>query len=166
MINGGATLHQGFETSLRVNWNEWVKAPAVVFTDFRYMHLPVAEFTNNALYGGNRLPYAPKNTFSFLVGARQPQGFGMQLDSSFVGNQFGDNLNTFAPSFDGTVGRLPGFMLWNLGFDYTYQRERYQIKLYVAIKNLTNKIYISSRAPQGVQLGMFQQVNVGIRFGF
>ena len=166
LINGGATLHQGFETSLRVNWNEWVKAPAVVFTDFRYMYLPVAEFTNNALYGGNRLPYAPKNTFSFLVGVRQPQGFGMQLDSSFVGNQFGDNLNTFAPSFDGTVGKLPGFMLWNLGVDYTYQRERYQIKLYVAIKNLTNKIYISSRAPQGIQLGMFQQVNVGIRFGF
>ena len=166
LINGGETLHQGLEASLRVHWNEYVKMPGMFYTDFRYMHLPSAEFTNNTLFGGNRLPYAPRNTFTVLMGYRRPQGFGAHIDTSFVGNQFGDNLNTFFPSADGAVGILPGFMVWNLGIDYQYQRNRFQLEPYVTVKNLTNKIYISSRAPQGIQPGMFRQLNVGIRFSF
>ncbi len=166
LANGGETLHQGLETSLRIHWNEWMKSPWVFYTDFRYTYLPTARFINNLLFQGNRLPYAPENTFSFLVGFRQGRGLGVQVDASYLGNQFGDNRNTFTPSPDGTVGLLPQFTVWNLGLDYTFRRERFQFRPYVAVKNLTNKIYISSRAPQGIQPGLFRQVNVGLRFTF
>jgi len=166
LTNGGQTLHEGVEAAVRVDWKRWLKAPGFLFTEFRAMHLSRAEFTGNSLYEGNRLPYAPRNTFSVLFGYRQPNGIGFQVDSSYIGDQFGDNLNTFIPSPDGTVGALPGFTVWNMGLDYTLRRERVQLQPYVTVKNLTNRVYISSRAPQGIQPGMFRQALLGLRFSF
>jgi Fe(3+) dicitrate transport protein len=137
-----------------------------LYTDVRWMHLADAKFTRNTLFGGNRLPYAPENTFSFLVGYRQRRGFGVQLDASYIGEQFADNNQTVAPSADGTIGLMPSYLIWNLNADYTWQGERFQIKPYIGVKNLGNEIYIASRAPQGIQPGYFRQVNVGVRFGF
>lgn len=166
LVNGGETLHQGLEASLRVNWNELVGSSWVIYTDIRHMYLPTAKFTRNVLFADNRLPYAPRNTSSFMVGFRQPGRFGFHLAASYINKQFGDNRNTITPSPDGTIGLLPGYMIWNVGFDYTIRRERLQLNPYFTIKNLTDKIYISSRAPQGIQPGMFRQVNAGIRFTF
>ena len=166
LINGGETLHQGFESSLRVNWDQVVDSPLVVYTDLRHMYLGRAEFTNNALFGGNRLPYAPNSTFSFILGVRQQQGFGFQIDVIRVGDQFGDNNETAAPSNDGAIGLLPAYTVWNLTADYSIRRERFEITPYFSMKNLTDELYIASRAPQGIQPGLFRQANAGVRFSF
>jgi Fe(3+) dicitrate transport protein len=166
LANGGETLHQGVETSLRVNWDEVVKSPWLVYTDLRHMYLGKAEFTNNELFGGNRLPYAPRNTFTFLVGVRQRRGFGFQVGLSHIANQFGDNNQTVAPSNDGTVGLLPSYTLLNFTADYSIRRERLELTPYFAVKNFTDALYISSRAPQGIQPGPFRQANAGIRISF
>lgn len=166
LVNAGETLHQGLETSVRVDWGELTRSPLSLYTDVRYTYLPTARFTRDALYLGNRLPYAPKNIFALIVGFRARQGFGLQLDSNYVGDQFGDNNMTVTPSADGTIGLLPGFSLWNLTADYTHQRERFSITPYFAVKNLGNTTYIASRAPQGIQPGLFRQVNVGVKFTF
>jgi len=166
LTNGGATLHQGLESSLRVNWNEFTGGSWLLYTDFRHMYLATAKFTRNELYQGNRLPYAPRQTFAVLIGARQRRGFGFQIDTSYVADQFGDNRQTVAPSADGTVGLLPAYMIWNFEADYTVRRERYEVSPYFTVKNLTNEIYIASRAPQGIQPGLFRQVNFGLRFTF
>lgn len=166
LVNGGETLHQGLEGSLRVNWSELFNAPVLVFSDVRYMHLGTAKFTRNALFQDNRLPYAPENTFSLLLGVRQRQGFGFQVDMHHVGDQFGDNNQTLLPTNDGTIGLLPSYRLWNLSVDYTVRRERYSFTPYFLVKNLGNETYISSRAPEGIQPGLFRQVNLGIRFAF
>ncbi|MCZ2078632.1 MAG: TonB-dependent receptor [Bryobacterales bacterium] len=166
LVNGGETLHQGVETSLRVDWGSVLGRSSALYTDVRFMHLANAKFTRNTLFGGNRLPYAPKNTFSFLVGYRPRHGFGAQLDATYVGSQFADNSQTVTPSADGTIGLVPSYTLWNLNADYTVQRERFQFRPYFSVKNLGDRIYIASRAPQGIQPGLFRQVNVGIRFGF
>ena len=166
LVNGGETLHQGFESSLRVNWDQVVDSPLVVYTDVRHMYLGTAEFTNNAVFGGNRVPYAPRNTFTFILGVRQRQGFGFQVDVSHIGDQFGDNRETVTPSNDGTIGRLPAYTVWNMTADYSIVRERFEIKPYFAVKNFTDQLYIASRAPQGIQPGLFRQTNAGIRFSF
>ena len=166
LINGGETLHRGFESTFRVNWNELFDSPFAIYTDVRHMYLATAKFTKNTLYQGNRLPYAPENTFSLLFGVRRRQGFGFQMDASYIGDQFGDNNETVTPSADGTIGLLPSYTIWNLSFDYKVQRERYQFTPYILVKNLTDQVYISSRAPQGIQPGMFRQVNMGISFTF
>lgn len=166
LVNAGETLNQGIESSVRVNWDQLFHSPLVVYTDIRHMYLPTATFTRNALFAGNRLPYAPETTFSFLVGVRQRNGFGVQFEATYVGDQFGDNNATVTPSADGTIGLLPSYTLLSLGVDYTFQRERYQVQPYVVIKNLADKVYISSRAPEGIQPGLFRQVNAGVRFIF
>jgi len=167
LINGGETLHQGFESSFRVNWDQLTDTRGwTLYTDVRHMYLGSAEFTANNLFAGNRLPYAPKNTFSFVVGARQSQGLGFQLDASYIADQFGDNRQTIEGSNDGTVGRLPSYTVWNVIVDYRIQRERYQLAPYFTVKNLTDELYIASRAPQGIQPGMFRQINAGLKFVF
>lgn len=166
LVNGGETLHQGVETSLRVDWASVLGWNHTLYTDARSMHLTDAKFTRNTLFGGDRLPYAPENTFSFLAGYRRRQGFGAQLDATFVASQFADNSQTVSPSADGTVGLVPAYTLWNLNADYIVQRERFQIRPYFTVKNLTDRVYIASRAPQGIQPGLFRQVNIGVRFSF
>ena len=164
--NGGESLHQGREASRRMNWGELLGTALQIYTDARYMRLATAKFTRNNLFAGNRLPYAPGNTLAFLAGVRQRQGFGVQLDATFAGGQFADNRETVAPSPDGTVGWIPSYTIWNLGADYTVRRERFEVRPYVSVKNLGDERYIASRAPQGIQPGMFRQVNAGLRFTF
>jgi Fe(3+) dicitrate transport protein len=166
LVNGGETQHQGIETSLRVHWDELVDTPLIVYTDVRYTHLGTAKFTRNALFAGNRLPYAPDNTFGFLMGIRQRQGFGFQIDVSRIGDQFGDNNETLQSTADGTIGLLPAYSVWNLMVDYSIRRERFEVRPYFTVKNLTDELYIASRAPEGIQPGMFRQANFGLRFSF
>src|SRR5688572_23311131 len=79
LVNGGETLHQGVESSLRVDYGALLGWSSTLYTDVRIMHLSDAQFTRNTLFGGNRLPYAPENTFSFLLGYRHRRGLGLQL---------------------------------------------------------------------------------------
>ena len=166
LVNAGETLNQGLESSLRVNWHEFTGGRLLITTDVRHMFLGAARFTRNALFLNNRLPYAPRHTFSVLVDVRQRQGFGVQLDGSYIGGQFGDNNMTVVPSADSTIGMLPSYMVWNLSVDYTFRRERYTVRPYVGVKNLANRAYIASRAPEGIQPGLFRQVNAGVRVSF
>lgn len=166
LVNGGETLHQGLETSLRIDWGEITPSPLAFYTDIRYTYLPTARFTRNALYQGNRLPYAPENILAFIIGARHRRGLGFEVDASMIGRQFGDNLQTVAPSNDGTVGLLPGYTVWNFTADYEVRRERVTLRPFVSVKNFTNELYISSRAPQGIQPGPFRQANAGVKLTF
>ena len=167
LLNGGATLHQGFESSLRVNWSEFTSAAGwTIYTDFRHMYLATAEFSENNLFGGKRLPYAPRNTFSALVGTRHRRGWGLQIDLSHIADQFGDNRETVVGSADGTAGRLPAYQVANLMVDYRIRRERWEFTPYFTIKNVANEIYIASRAPQGIQPGLFRQTIFGLKISF
>ena len=166
LVNAGQTLHQGVESSLRVEWSQLFKWSWQFYTDVRHMHLTTAKFTRDALFLNNRLPYAPRQTFAFLVGARQRRGFGTQLDASYVASQFADNRMTVAPSNDGTIGQIPGYTVWNVNADYVLEREGFEVRPYFTVKNLTDRRYVASRAPQGIQPGMFRQLNIGVRFSF
>ena len=167
VTNGGATLHQGLESSLRVRWDRALGITGwSVFTRVRHTFLPVAMFTENDLYGGNRLPYAPKHNWGLVIGARQFGGLSFQSDLSAVGSQFGDNLETAVASADGTVGPLRPYRVANLTVGYEIRREGWSLEPYFSLKNALDARYISSRAPQGIQPGMFRQANGGIRISF
>lgn len=167
LTNGGETLHEGFESSLRVNWNEVADLSGwSLYTDIRHTALTTAKFTRNDLFEGNRLPYAPKQGFGFLIGARQDGGFGFQFDMNHIGRQFADNNETVAATADGTIGRIPSYEVFNLLADYTIEGERLTVRPYFTVKNLFDQLYIASRAPEGIQPGLFRQANAGIRILF
>ena len=167
VTNGGATVHQGFESSAKIHWDRIANLPGwSLYTDFRHMYLPLAEFRDNELYGGNRLPYAPEQTFGVIFGAKQFGGLSFQIDLNAVASQFGDNWETLESSPDGTVGQLPAYQVANLAIGYEIQRENWMLEPYFTVKNAFDELYIASRAPQGIQPGLFRQVNGGLRISF
>ncbi len=167
LVNGGASLHEGLESALRVNWNELADLGRWrLYTDVRHMYLGTAQFRQNELFGGNRLPYAPRNTFGLIAGLRRPNGPGIQLDLNSIGDRFGDRNETLMSSEDGTIGLLPAYNVTNLLIDYSIQHERWEFQPYFTVKNLFDNLYIASRAPQGIQPGMFRQVNLGVKIEF
>ena len=167
ITNGGATLHQGFESSARVHWARIANLPGWnIYTDVRHMYLPVAKFVDNELYGGNRLPYAPRQTFGLVFGAKQFGGFSFHIDVSAVGWQYGDNRETETPSPDGTIGRLPTYQVATLAIGHEFRTERWMFEPYFTVKNAFDELYIASRAPQGIQPGLLRQINGGLRIRF
>ncbi len=127
--------------------------------------LPTARFTGG-IYSGNRLPYAPESALGIRFGYRHRRGFSFHLDGTCVGGQFGDNRQTVRGSADGTIGLLPAYWVWNVAASHEFKRERWAVKPFVTVKNLGDAIYISSRAPLGIQPGMFRQANAGVKFRF
>jgi len=165
LINGGETLHRGAEFLLAADWARVAGPRFGLWTEVRYTWLPTARFTGG-IYRGNRLPYAPESTLALRAGYRHQRGFSFQLDGTRVSDQFGDNRATIKASADGTVGLLPAYWVWNLAAGYELQRERWTVSPFVTVKNLANAFYISSRAPLGIQPGMFRQVNLGVKLRF
>lgn len=165
LINAGETLHQGFELQAGFDFGKLLETGQSLTADFRYSSLTIARF-ENGIFDGNRLPYAPKDLFSFIAGYRHPRGFGGQYDVTYVGRQFADNDETVAPNANGEIGLITAYTLHNVSFDYERSFEKFSIAPFVTVKNLTNRVYISSRAPQGIQPGLFRQANIGIRVRF
>lgn len=165
LINAGETLHRGIELQAGFDFGKFFDIRHHITTDFRYTNLAVARFVNG-IFDGNRLPYAPENLFSFIGGYRHPSGFGAQYDVTFAGSQFADNRETVAPNANGQIGLIPSYVLQNFSFDFEHRFEKFAIAPYVTIKNLANEVYISSRAPEGIQPGLFRQANVGLRMQF
>ncbi len=162
LINAGETLHRGIELQAGLDFGRLLDIRHHISADLRYTNLSVARF-KNGIFDGNRLPYAPENLFSFIAGYRHPGGFGSQYDVSFVGSQFADNREAIAPTANGQIGLIPAYTLHNLSLDYEKRWEKFSISPFVTIKNLTNRVYISSRAPEGIQPGLFRQANFGLR---
>ncbi len=165
LVNAGLTLHRGIEVSTGVDMARWMGREAGLSADVRYTWLPTARFDSGVL-SGHRLPYAPEHVTSLILAWRDARGLAVQVDGTFVGDQFGDDQNRAVGSADGTVGPVPGYGLWNVSASYEFRRGTRRFAPFVSVKNAADRIYIASRAPQGIQPGPFRQVNVGMSVGF
>lgn len=165
LVNAGLTLHRGIEVSTGVDMARWMGREAGLSADLRYTWLPTARFESGVL-SGNRLPYAPEHVTSLILAWRDARGLAVQVDGTFVGDQFGDDQNRTVGSADGTVGPVPAYGLWNVSASYEFRRGARRFAPFVSVKNAADRVYIASRAPQGIQPGPFRQVNVGMSVGF
>lgn len=165
LINGGETLHQGAELAGSVDWGAIGTSMRGLVTDLRYTWLPVARF-ESGIYSGNRLPYAPGHSLTAIIALRDVRGVNLQVDWSLIADQFGDNLETMAGSIDGTVGLVPSYGLVNVAIDYQGRVAGYRVSPFISLKNATDRLYIASRAPEGIQPGPFRQAIFGLRMRF
>lgn len=171
--NGGETLHQGFETTARVDLGTLLGSDHNVYVRSAYTFLPTAEFRErrfssvvgfaDVLVTGNRLPYAPEHLLNATIGYTHASGFDAQLEAVRVSEQFGDDLNTIESSADGQLGLLPAYTVWNATANYDVEAIR--STLFVAVKNLTNDTYIVDRA-RGIVPGPPRLVQAGVKFRF
>ena len=77
--------------------------------------------------------------------------------------QFGDHLNTIAPSADGKRGLIPAYTVWNASF--SYQVRRLRGALFVTIKNLFDRTYIVDRS-RGILPGSPRLIQAGFTARF
>ncbi|RAL23850.1 Fe3+-dicitrate receptor [Lujinxingia litoralis] len=165
LVNSGETTHAGAEAQLTYDVATQVglgfELPLSVA--YTYVHSVYGEGWDESITG-NKLPYSPEHRVSGHLRFVHPVGVSAQVNGHYVTEQFTDNANTVEASTDGLVGRIDPYFLLDARLGYTIKP--WGVTAYVAGKNLLDHRYIASRAPQGIQPGMFRQVFGGIRGEF
>ena len=167
LTNGGETVHQGVELSVRADSAALRSSRHNLYAQVAYTWIPLAEFTGTRFSSvpgfstvpvqGNRLPYAPEHLLTAGIGYTHARGWDVNTEAVLLGAQFGDDLNTVAPSPDGQRGLLKGYTLWNATANYPVRVGT----LFVAVKNVFDRTEIVDRsrgilptAPRTVQAGL------------
>ncbi len=173
LTNGGETLHQGFELGVRADSAGLIGGLHNVFTRVAYTAVPMAKFTGvrySSVAGSsavqvtdNRLPYAPEHMLSLTMGYQHPAGLDAQVELVRVSDQFGDDLNTVAPSADGQRGLIPGYTLWNVAASWTIARLHSSV--FVTLKNVGDTLYVADRS-RGLLPGVPRLLQAGVRVRF
>ena len=173
LTNGGATLHQGAEAGAQAEWRALGGTRHGAYASVALTWLPVARFQGVRTSGvsgftavsvsGNRLPYAPEWSHTLTLGYRHAGGFDLNVASQQVGPQFGDDLNTVAPSADGQRGRIDAYTYWNVTASTPIPRT--PGRLFVAVKNLTDRTFIIDRV-RGILPGHPRLIHVGTSWRF
>ncbi len=161
LTNAGETLNQGFEVGVGVDllWGFGL--------DANWTHVATARLDSTRIIGGidrrgNRLPYAPKNVANAALTYRQGP-VRAAVHYQYVDEQFSDFANTVEGSPNGRTGIIPSYSVWNLSGDYQLTPS---VALEASVKNLFDKDYISSRAPEGIFTGTPRLVMAGVRMAF
>lgn len=163
-FNTGHSRHSGLEASVTFDLAPVLNAPSFALPlTVNYTWLPLAAFVGG-LFDGNRLPYAPEHLFYAQLRFQHRVGVSAQVGVNYVAAQYADKENTVAPSLDGLVGELPGYLTLDARVGYTLRPAG--VTFYVSGRNLTDQIYIANRAPQGIQPAGFRQVFVGVEWNW
>lgn len=170
LTNGGETLQQGVEGSLLLEAAPLLATVHDVWLRAVFTWLPTAEFEGartssvagftNVSVSGNRLPYAPETLLTAAAGYRHPAGLGASIEAVYTGAQYGDDLNTVAPSADGQRGLIPSSLLWNATLDLDVPRWR--TSFFVTVKNLFDETVIVDRS-RGVLPSISRLVQAGFK---
>ncbi len=173
LTNGGETLHQGIEGSANRAWRELGGTRHGLYAAAVFTWLPVARFEGvrtstvsgfaAASVSGNRLPYAPEVTHTLTFGYRHANGIDVQLESQHVSAQFGDDLNTIAPTPDGQRGRLDAHTYLNAAASAPLPR--LPGRVFVTVKNVAGRTFIIDRV-RGILPAHPRLVHVGTSWRF
>ena len=170
LANGGRTRHSGVELGLDMDFGMLLKSKhnirldiATTYVDSRYSadRFLGAEGTN---VRGNKLPYAPEWTFWAGLNVELDFGLGFNINSTFVGDQFTDELNTIIASANGRTGQIDSRTVFDAGI--YYRVKKHNLTFRINGKNLTDARYIASRRPQGIRVGLPRFITGGIDFSF
>jgi Fe(3+) dicitrate transport protein len=126
-----------------------------------YTYVPVAAFIGG-LWTGNRLPYAPEHMLNAQLRFIHRSGLSANFTLNYVSPQFADRDNTPQPSSDGLTGEIPWYLTMDARVAYTWRLTGLTFSL--TVRNLTDQVYIASRAPQGIQPAGWRQIFGGIEW--
>ncbi|MFO0558071.1 MAG: TonB-dependent receptor [Polyangiales bacterium] len=155
-FNTGHSRHIGLEASVTVDPAQFflppsVKLPIIV----NYTYLPVAMLLEG-LFIGNRVPYAPQHMLNAQLRFMHSSGVLLQTSVNLISSQFTDKDNTQSGSRNGLIGEIPTYVTLDARVAYTWRSTG--LTFAVSGRNLTDQVYIASRAPQGVQAAGYRQV--------
>lgn len=176
LVNGGKTLHYGIEGAFSVDLGKIMKSKFnvilssnitfgnAIFNSDRYITEITGNDTSIVNVKNNKLPYAPDISFNSSVEIKSPFGADLIISGNYTGKQFTDELNTVNASNDGLTGEIEPRLI--LDVTARYNLKQINTGFFVSVKNLTDKIYIASRRPQGIKTGTPRIFSAGFEFKF
>jgi len=172
LVNGGETLHLGFESGVKFALDKLINShygislsASLTYSRSKYdADRFITAGTEIINIKNNKLPYAPEIFLSGILDITSPSGIGIQISGNYFGEQFTDQLNTTEPSPDGETGIMPSYFVLDLTGRYQFQA--LNSALFISIKNLLNERYIASRRPQGIKVGLPRFITAGLEIIF
>jgi len=134
-FNAGRTVHQGLEAAL-----DWQAAPGLrlrqtyAWSDFR--------FDDDFAYGDNRLPVVPEHHYRAELRYEHPAGWWIAPAVEW-------SASRIWVDYENTT-RAPSYAVWSLGGGW---RASDRVNLFVDIRNLADKAYISNIQAQVLATG-------------
>jgi len=160
-VNGGATRHFGLEGAASYGLGEALNLkPAVIDLGARYTF--ARAYFDGGAYNGNWLPYAPAALLVGTLDVEHPSGIGGEIAWTYVGAQFTDEQNTLALDATGRVGKLPSYQTVDVMLRYKLAGSGLTFKL--AMKDAMNETFIYALRPDGIRVGGFRQILLGVRW--
>lgn len=167
----GQTLYRGLELSHAIDFNDWIDAR--VYLESALTWLPTARqesalrAVSNQLVvagsvAGKRLPYAPKHLASVRLGLARG-AWDSSIEAQHIGRQFADFANVEAPTGNGQFGAIGGSTVLNATVNWA--PEALPVGLFLSIKNLTDRVYVSDRT-RGLLFGLERHLQLGIEYGY
>lgn len=157
LTNGGRTTHGGGEFNAQIQIDELIKMPRHRLSLGGNATYVEARFADDRFVGGdsenvfgNYTPYAPRFLSNANITYEYQNGFGFRFQSTFVGDQFSNPLNSIEPTSDGRNGKLDAYQI----FDATamYHAKKINTLFSLSVKNMTDERPIVSRRPQGIRV--------------
>ena len=172
LINGGQTMHKGIEAGFKFDFGKIIGS--------RNSYTLESSFTlQNSVYNSDRfilvngkgvniktntLPYAANVLIWNAVGMNFLNGFGFRVSGNYIGEQFTDELNTISASANGRTGQLRSRYIVDANAFYRIPKTNASLNL--AVKNLSNERYISTRRPEGIRVGLPRLITAGFEISF
>lgn len=161
LTNGGATRHYGVEGAASFGLAEalgW--RPNVIDLGARYTF--ARAYFDGGPFNGNWLPYAPAALLVGTLDVEHPSGIAGEIAWTYVGAQFTDAQNTLAIDATGRVGKIPSYQ--TLDFMLRYRLPRTGLTFKLAVKDAMNETFIYALRPDGIRVGGFRQILLGVRW--
>lgn len=172
LTSAGETLHEGFEALAEWNSDEdftrgelnWFgRASATWLDKAEFRGTRYSSITPSVDVSGNRLPYAPEQSFVGGLGLEGAGGWGLMAELVYVSEAYTDDLNTRAVTANGQRGQIDSYSLWNLTGNWTVPNTGWTV--YVSGKNLGDKEYVADMT-RGLIPGMPRLVQAGVEYAF
>ncbi len=124
-VNAGDSKHDGVEFS-------WISNPTEQMT--ATVSYTYSDFTFNS---GNVIPGTAKNVMFGELTYRDPSGWFVSADATYVGSQFGDNNNT-------AFGKVSAYTLASLRMGWDFNLAKTVVSPYIGVDNLLDETYIAN----------------------
>jgi len=136
----------------------WTWLPIARYVGTRYSAIPGHTDVD---VGGNRLPYAARHSATVTLGLQRGP-LAAQLEGTWTGAMYGDDLNTVALSADGQRGRLGGHAIANFTLQYQHDES---LTVYASAKNLLDRLYIGDLS-RGIVVGPPRLLQAGFEYRY
>lgn len=172
VVNGGQTLHKGIEAAFKIDLGE-ISGSRHSFTVESNITLQKSEYNNDRFIPvngqtvnvkNNQLPYSAKLMVWNAIGMDLQNGFGFRVSGNYIGAQFTDELNTELASANGRTGKIGSRFVVDANAFYNIPKTKAAFN--VAVKNLTNQRYITTRRPEGIRVSLPRMLTAGFEVNF